>query len=62
MGAGVVEPMDLLERRRTRAAVYVMRHVVEYVHHAREVPRLRSPVEVDIMLAVPRVVAARRLV
>ena len=48
--------------RRAGAAVSIVRHVVEYVRHARKVPGMQPSVGVDAVPAMPAVVAPRRMV
>ena len=56
------QPVGLLLGRHTRAVLPIVRHVVEHVPNARPLSRVRSPVEVDVVSQLRRMVAARRLV
>src|SRR5262249_16692240 len=62
MAAVAVQPLELPEPRWSRATVPRLRRSVEYVRDARTVSRLLAPVALDLVSALPRVVAARRLV
>jgi len=57
------EPLVLqLRREQPWAVLHGMRHRMEYLWHARTMSRLPSPVAVDVVPALPRVVVARRVV
>jgi carbonic anhydrase len=62
MAADAVHVVGVRELRDARAIFRRLRDDVEYVRDAREVPRLRAPVEVDVVPQLPRLVFARRLV
>jgi hypothetical protein len=62
MAAEFIGPMGMLERRRPGTAVRGVRDVVEHVRDARAMPWLLTPVDVDVVPAMRRMVAARGLV
>ena len=57
-----VEPLDVLLGGYPGALLPQLRHRVEHVCDARTLPRLQSPMGMDVVSALQPVVAARQLV
>src|SRR5262245_8298757 len=62
MAADAFEPVGLFLGGYAGTVLPVVRDVVEHVRHARPLPGMRPPVEMDLVSQLQRVVAARRLV
>lgn len=59
MATACVEPLELLFDAQPRTVLRGVRHGMEYVPDPGTLPRLQSPVAMDVMSSMSSVVAAR---